>query len=72
MSGEIEEIFSTSTADGKSGSLGLDVDRKLYWNGKELVTRQKITLQWLTNVSLVVGAGSTLILAIVAIADYLK
>jgi len=44
MSDEVEEIFSTDTADGKAGSLGLDKNGKLYWNGKEIVTKQKITL----------------------------
>ena len=44
MPGEIEEIFSTTTADGKAGSFGLDESGKLYWNGKEIVTKQKITL----------------------------
>jgi hypothetical protein len=56
----------------QAGSIGLDESGKLYWNGKELVTKQKITLQWWANISILIGAISTLILAIVAIAEYVK
>ena len=72
MSNEIEEIFSTATADGKEQSLGLGKNGKLYWNGKEIVTKQKITLQWWVNISIVIGAISTLILAIVAIIEVIR
>ncbi len=71
MSDEIEEIFSTVTADGKSGSLGLDKNGKIYWNKRELITKQKVSLQWWVNISLIIGATSTLILAIVAVLQLL-
>ena len=71
MSNEIQEIFETDTEDGGVGSLGIDNNGKLYWNGKQILTKQKISLKWWVNISIVVGAISTLILAVVAVINLL-
>ncbi|MDY0095796.1 MAG: hypothetical protein RBT80_24130 [Candidatus Vecturithrix sp.] len=72
MTKEIFEIFSTDTDDGTEGTLGIDNNGKLYWNNKEILTKQKISLQWWVNISVVVGAISTLALAVVAIIELLR
>jgi 1,4-dihydroxy-2-naphthoate octaprenyltransferase len=67
---EIFEIFSTSTEDeGADGSLGIDSNGKLYWNKKEIITKQEVSLNTWVNISIVVGAISTLVLAVVAVID---
>jgi len=51
--------------------LGIDEDYKLYWNKKEILTKQKITLQWWVNLSIIVAAASTLALAVLALLQLL-
>jgi hypothetical protein len=50
--------------DPKSGDL--------YWNGEKILTEQKLSLNWWVNVSIVLGALSTAVMAIIAILNYLK
>ena len=72
MTTEIEEIFSTDMADGKSGSLGIDREGNLYWNGKQSVTKQRVSLARWINVAIIVGAFSTFILAFVGVVQLIK
>lgn len=36
----IEEIFNHDSKSGSKGSLGIDENGQLYWNGKAVVTKQ--------------------------------
>ena len=36
----IEEIFNHDSKSGSKGSLGIDENGQLYWNGKAVVTEQ--------------------------------
>lgn len=45
--------------------LGIDEENNLYWDRKPLVTEEKITLQKWVNFAIVIGAVSTLCLAII-------
>lgn len=50
--------------------LGIDEENNLYWDKKPLVTEEKITLQKWVNFAIVIGAGSTLILAIIEVLKF--
>lgn len=50
---------------GEIGRLGVDEDNRLYWDEKPLVTEDRITLSWWVNLAVVLGALSTLALALV-------
>lgn len=45
--------------------LGIDDANKLYWDGKPLVTEERIVLARWVNVAVCVGAGATAIIALV-------
>lgn len=45
--------------------LGIDGQNKLYWDGKPLVTEERIVLARWVNVSVVIGSASTLLIAVV-------
>jgi len=72
MSPSMESIFPYSNDNGVEGSLGIDEHGKLYWNGKVIVTEQKITLQWWVNLSIIVASVSTLLLAGIACLQFLN
>ncbi|SFR57538.1 hypothetical protein SAMN04488073_2979 [Marinobacter gudaonensis] len=69
---KVHEIFSQQLDNGKEGSLGIDDETNLYWNGKRIVTEQKIKLQWWVNVSVIVASFATAIMAAVAILEFLS
>ena len=72
---EIQPIFTQDIVkDGESieSELGIDENGKLYWNKKEILTKQKITLQWWVNISIIVAAVSTLALAVLALLQLLN
>lgn len=50
--------------------LGIDEANNLYWDKKPLVTEEKITLQKWVNYAIVVGAGSAMASAIVAVLNF--
>jgi hypothetical protein len=50
--------------------LGIDELNNLYWDKKPLVTEEKITLQKWVNFSIIVGAASTFILAVMEVMKY--
>jgi len=72
---KIEPIFTQNIVkDGKTvvgGELGIDENCKLYWNKKEILTKQKITLQWWVNIGIILAAASTLALAVLALLQLL-
>lgn len=43
--------------------LGVDENNKLYWDGKPLVTEERIVLAGWVNAAIVLGAMSTFVLA---------
>ena len=46
------------------GLIGVDENYRLYWDGKPVVTEERLTLAWWVNVAVVIGALSTLALAV--------
>ncbi len=66
----IEVIFWHEADSGAKGELGIDEHGSLYWNGKPVVTKQKIALQWWVNLSAILAALSTVVLAVLAILTY--
>lgn len=68
---KVHEIFSQGLDNGKEGSLGIDDEANLYWNGKRIVTEQKVKLQWWVNVSVIVASFATAIMAAVSILEFL-
>lgn len=67
----VHEIFSQELDNGKNGSLGIDDEANLYWNGKRIVTEQKIKLQWWVNFSVIVASIATATMTIVSILEFL-
>jgi hypothetical protein len=51
--------------------IGLDEDNRLYWNGKPIVTEERITLAWWVNVSAVLTGASTFTLAVIELLRFL-
>ena len=52
------------------GRLGVDENNKLYWDDRPLVTENIITLDRWVNVSIIVGASSTMVMAVIAAWDF--
>lgn len=42
---------------------GVDEENRLYWNSKPVVLEKKLTLSWWVNLSVIVGALSTAVMA---------
>ena len=49
---------------GEMERLGVDESGKLYWDGKPVVTEEKILFQWWLNVSAIAGALSGVVIAV--------
>jgi hypothetical protein len=63
---DIHQIYSYADKDGTQ-HFGFGVDTKtgeLFWNHKKVVTDQKLTLSWWVNGAIILGALSTMALAI--------
>jgi len=69
---EIYTLFGASSDNGKGGDFGVDDDGKLYWNGKPIVTEKKIKLQWWVNLSAIIAAISSVVMAVTSIITLLK
>jgi hypothetical protein len=52
---------------GNMERLRVDRHHQLYWDGKPVVTKQVVSLDWWLAVAAVVTAASTLVLALVGI-----
>lgn len=51
--------------------LGVDAHNKLYWDGKPLVTEERIVLARWVNVAVFAGSVSTLVVAIVEVLRFI-
>jgi hypothetical protein len=67
----IHEISSIELDSGVTGSFGIDEDGALYWNGHAVVMKQKISLDRWVNISFLVTAASTLVIAVFSALTYL-
>jgi hypothetical protein len=72
MEPKITTIFEQDTGTGKTGILGIDDEARLYWNGRLIVTKQKIILSWWVNFSVAVGGLSTAVVAAFTVLIYYK
>ncbi len=63
----IETIFTHN-----EGTLGIDGNNNLYWNGKKIVTQGKVTLGWWVNTSIILASTSTFAMAIFAALNFFK
>ncbi len=67
---EIHTIFSQSLKGETKGVLGIDDDGNLYWNSEPVVTEKKISLKWWVNLAAIIGAFSTLAIAVFTALTY--
>jgi hypothetical protein len=51
--------------------LGIDESNKLYWDGMQVVTDQKLVFEWWVNWAVILTAASTLALAAIEILEVL-
>ena len=68
---DLEMIFSRTRDDGTKLELAMDSQNRLYWGGELLVTDQRFTLEGRVNRAVIVGAGSTVVLAGMAVLEFL-
>jgi hypothetical protein len=68
----IEEMSSYETDSGAKGSLGIDEDGHLYWNGIPVVTEQKVKLAWWVNFAVIAGGLATVVIAVFTALMYFK
>ena len=64
--------ITVSDKQGKEHQLGFDGDGWLYWDKKRVLTEQKVTLPSAVNWSIIFGAGSTVVLAVMAVLQYCR
>ncbi len=64
--------MNTDTPSGKPISFGLDDEGRLYVNGEQVITKQKISLDWWVNVAVVLGALGSLASGMAAIYSLYK
>lgn len=56
MAPKIHPIFSQELDNGETGEFAIGDDGKAYWNGKPIVTEEKVVLQLWVNIALIVTA----------------
>ncbi|MBU1090190.1 hypothetical protein KKF38_05385 [Patescibacteria group bacterium] len=66
----IHIIFNHTTDDGIKGELGIDDNSNLYWNGKMVTTKSKVSLGWWVNIFIIIASLSTLVMAIFAVLEF--
>ena len=69
---KVRELYQVEFADGLKGALGIDEHGRMYWNGKPVVTAQRVLLSWWMGLAVVVGALSTLAIALFNALAYLN
>lgn len=69
---KISTIFECDNEEGTTGSLGIDEDAHLYWNGQRIVTEQRVTLSWWVNVAVILSGVSTVAIAVFTALLYFK
>ena len=72
MTKKIETIFTHGKTDGVPNELGIDNAGRLYWKKKAVVSMQKIELQIWVYVAIIIGAVSTLGIAVFSALSYFK
>lgn len=70
MKTKIHTIFTQDLDNGNQGEHGIDDESNLYWNKKQIVTEQKIKLQWWVNISIIFASLSTVTLAVFTVLQY--
>ena len=48
----------------ETAKIGVDENNNLYWNGKPVVTKRRITLPWFVNVAAVGASIATWVIAV--------
>ncbi len=56
---------------GELEKLAVDKNNKLYWDGRPIVTEEKIKLQGWVNVSIIICSFSTLIYTIIEVLKFI-
>ena len=69
---KVRELYKIEFADGLKGALGIDEHGRMYWNGKPVVTAQRMILSWWMSLAVVVGGLSTLAIALLNALAYLN
>jgi hypothetical protein len=69
---KVRQLYKVEFSDGVKGALGIDEHGGLYWNGKLVVTAQRVLLPRWTNLAIVVGALSMLAIAFLNVLTYLN
>jgi len=54
------------------GKLGVDENNQLYWNGKPIVTKGKIILEWWINLAAIITAVSAIGTFILELLNYIR
>ena len=52
--------------------LGVDDNNQLYWDGKPIVTKERIVLEWWVNLAAILAAFSTLGLFIIELLKFIN
>lgn len=72
MSQTIHPVFSQELPDGRELTFGIGDDGKAYWNGKPIVTEEKVVLQSWLNMAIVITAIAAAAQAIFAGLAYFR
>lgn len=62
----IYPIFTQDLENGQTGEFGVGEDGKAYWNGKPIITEEKVVLQLWVNIALIVTAVAVIVQAMFA------
>ena len=69
---DIWEWVTVPDNKGREHSLGFDEDGWLCCDGKRVLTEQTVSLPSAVNWSIIFGAGSTVVLAVMAVLQYCR
>lgn len=72
MKPKISTIFEHTNDEGQTGVLGIDEDTRLYWNGKLVVTEQRVSLSGWVNLAVILTGVSTALIALFTALLYFK
>lgn len=70
MPPRIYPVFTQDLENGQTGEFGVGEDGKAYWNGKPIVTEEKVVLQLWVNIALIVTAAAVIVQAMFAGLSY--
>lgn len=66
MAPKVHPIFSQSLDNGTVGEFGIGEDGQAYWNGKPIITEEKVILQGWVQVAFIVVAFAAMLQALFA------